>query len=461
MTDPRTNRPRSRGRALQKLLALIAVLAMVLAACGGDDDTTDTTAGGGDDGTTTTAAGGDGGDTGDMDEEVDLLIWISRDYYQPPDLWAGFMEDHPNITVTPQVESNDDILQQLQRMQDAGQRLPDVIQDDTFLIEAYANAGLLVDHEDLKARWEEEDPEHYNQILPIAWDENRFPQDDPTGLYGVSLTANFDIIYYNIPVCEEAGVDCANITTLDGFLDAMRAIKASGSEAIPLTVQAKPGTGITTLKTMFSLAGAPFDGAVPDLQSEGGQYVLEWWLQASNEGLLPPQAISWGEDEARGAFAGQRAAFILDGFTVAGEYNEIPGFGYQEGWGVVPPPVQGGNQISNARTWSVTSGSEHPWEAFQAIIHVGTQEQLVQAAAGGSVPMRHSGALEDPRLDEIWPFFTDDLRAAYSGSQSVPSGLNGGEVELVLEQLFGEIVVGTDKTAQELADEYQPLLDEL
>ena len=457
MTEPRTNRPRRRRSALQKLLALIAVLAMVLAACGGDDDTTDTTAAG-DDGTTTTAAG-DGGD--DMDEEIDLLIWVSRDYYRPPDLWEGFMEENPNITVTQQVESNDDILQQLQRMQDAGQRLPDVIQDDTFLIEAYANAGLLVDHEPLKDRWEEEFPDHYNQILPIAWDENRFPQDDPTGLYGVSLTANFDIIYYNIPVCEEAGVDCANITTLDGFLDAMRQIKASGSDAVPLTVQAKPGTGITTLKTMFSLAGAPFDGAVPDLQSEGGLYVLDWWLQASNEGLLPPQAISWGEDEARGAFAGQRAAFILDGFTVAGEYNEIPGFGYQEGWGVVPPPVQGGNQISNARTWAVTSGSEHPWEAMKAIIHVGTQEQLVQAAAGGSVPMRHSGALEDPRLDEIWPFFTQDLRDAYSGSQSVPSGLNGGEVELVLEQLFGEIVVGTDKTAQELADEYQPLLDEL
>jgi hypothetical protein len=26
--------------------------------------------------------------------------------------------------------------------------------------------------------------------------------------------------------------------------------------------------------------------------------------------------------------------------------------------------------------------------------------------------------------------------------------------------MFGEIVVGTDKTAQQLAEEYQPLLDE-
>jgi hypothetical protein len=30
---------------------------------------------------------------------------------------------------------------------------------------------------------------------------------------------------------------------------------------------------------------------------------------------------------------------------------------------------------------------------------------------------------------------------------------------VILEQMFGEIVVGTDKTAEELATEYQALLD--
>jgi len=461
------------------LLALLIGLAMVAAACGSSDESSDSASsdsessdsessdsessdsessdGESSDGESSDSESSDSGGDG---EQVELLIWASRDYYRPPDLWQGFMDENPNINVTVQVESNDDILQQLQRMKDAGQRMPDVIQDDTFLIEAYQNGGLLLEHTEQKDQWESEDADTYNQILPIAWDENRF--GDPEGIYGVSLTANFDVIYYNIAVCEEAGVDCATITTLDGFLDAMRAIKASGSDAIPLTVQALPGTGVTLLKTMFSAAGAPFDGAVPDLQSEGGLYVLDWFKQASDEGLLPPQAISWGEDEARGAFAGQRAAFILDGFTVAGEFNEIEGFGLGTGWGVVPSPTQGdGNQISNARTWAITSGTEHPYEAMLAIRHVGSVQQLVDAAANGSVPMRNSVALEDPQLDEIWPFFDDNLRAAYSGSDSVPAGLNGGEVELELEQLFGEIVVGTDKTAQELADEYQPILDGL
>ena len=435
------------------LVAVLLLLAMISASCGSDDDGGSNSAK-----SDTSNDSDDSGDTEAVAEKVDLLIWASRDYYRPPDLWQGLMDEFPNINVVVQVESNDDILQQLQRMQDAGERLPDVIQDDTFLIEAYQNAGLLLDHTDLRAGWEADDPDTYNEILPIAWDENTFNG----GIWGLSVTANFDVIYYNIAVCEEAGVDCAAIATLEGFLDAMRAVKASGSEAIPLTVQALPGTGITTLKTFLSASGAPFDGAVPDLTSEGGLFTLQWFLDASNEGLLPPQAISWGEDEARGAFAGQRAAFILDGFTVAGEFNEIDGFNLNTGWGVVPSPTTGGgNQVSAARTWAITSTTEYPEEAMLALRHVADASILVDNAAGGSVPSRNTTMLADPRLDEIWPFFDEGLRAAYSGSDSVPAGLNGGEVELTLEELWGEIIVGTEMSAQELADKYQPILDGL
>lgn len=443
----------------RSVIAGVAVVSMVAAACGDDDDdATDDAPSGAEGSAASSDAGGTAGGGGDGAGAADLLIWVSRDYYVPPDEWEGFMEDNPDITVQVQVESNDDMLPQLQRMEDAGQRLPDVIQDDTFLMEAYQNGGLLLDMTEQKDLWESEDPETYEQILPIAWEENEFAD----GIYGVSLTANFDVIYYNVSACEAAEIDCAAIDTLDGLLEAMRQVEASSPDTIPLTVQALPGSGITTLKTFLSAAGAPFEGAVPDLQSEGGLYTLEWFLQASDEGLLPTEAISWGEAEARGAFAGQRAAFILDGFTVAGEFNEIEGFNLGEGWGVVPSPTQGeGNQISNARTWAITSTTANPEAAMLAIRHAGSVEQLVAAAGNGSVPMRNSTALADPGLDEIWPFFNEGLREAYAGSSSVPAGLNGGEVELELEALWSEIIVGTDKTAQELADEYQPILDAL
>jgi ABC-type glycerol-3-phosphate transport system substrate-binding protein len=363
--------------------------------------------------------------------------------------------------VTLDVQANDDILQQLQRMQDANQPMPDLVQDDTFLIEAYNAAGLVMPFDEQMQRWEEEDPEEFANILPIAWEENVL--DGET--LGSSLTANFDILYYNVPWFEEAGFDPSTIDSLDGVLEALRAAQAARPDGIPLTVQALPTTGVTLLKTFLSAAGAPFEGAVPDLQSPGGIYTLEWFLTAAEEGLMPSDAISWDEDQARGVFLAQDAAMILDGFTVAGDLGEEPGFDYETVWSVIPVPAsqtgaqKDGNQISNARTWFLTSGTEHPYEAGLAMRYV--NETLVDAAANGSVPMRNSRHLADPRLDEIWPFFTEPLREAYIASDSVPAGLNGGDVEAVLEAMFGEIVVGTDKTAQELADEYQPQLDEL
>jgi hypothetical protein len=59
------------------------------------------------------------------------------------------------------------------------------------------------------------------------------------------------------------------------------------------------------------------------------------------------------------------------------------------------------------------------------------------------------------------PFLTDDLREALINAQAPAVSANAGDVEAVLEQLFGEIVTGSNATAQELAEKYQQQLDEL
>jgi len=455
--------PRSRvmghGWAHRRALALLLALGLVLAACGGDDvtDTTEsgdtgTTADGGD--TSTTADGGDG-------EEVDILIWVTRDYYIPPDQFESFMTEYPNINVTWDVQSNDDILQQFLRMRDAGQALPNVLgAEDSFLIENYVEAGLVESHDDIAATWAEEAPDQYESLLPLAWDETTIDGVK----YGLSVTANFDILYFNTEWFDEAGVTVP-FESLDAVLDAMRAMKTARPDSIPMTVQARAGDGVTTLKTVLAAAGTPFDGAVPDLTSEGGLYAINWFLQAADEGLLPPDAIAWGEDEARGAFVSGDAGLILDGFTTAGDFNEAGGFEYPDQWNLTPVPLSqsgggaDGVALSAARTWAVVAGSEHPDEASLVLRYIAETTNLLEAAGNGSVPMRQTEAINDPQLLEIWPFFNDDLKEAYLGSTPTPAGPNAGDVEAILEQMFGEIVVGTDKTAEELAAEYQPQLD--
>lgn len=421
---------------------------MVVAACGDGGEGSDTTAADG--GSDTTAA--DGGDG----EQVDILVWVTRPYYIPPDDFASFHDQYPNINVTYDVQSNDDILQQFLTRVDAGQDLPDVLgAEDAFLIQTYVEAGLLPPHDDIAATWEEEAPDQYNSIWDIAWDETSI---DGTK-YGLSVTANFDALYYDPEWLEEAGVEVP-FESLDAVLDGLRAMKEARPDSIPFTVQARAGEGVTTLMTMLAAAGTPFDGAVPDLESEGGIYTLNWFITAANEGLLPPEAIAWGEDESRGAFVGQQAGMILDGFTTAGDFNDAPDFDYETNWNLTPTPVsEGGVNLSAARTWAVVEGSDNPYEASLVLRYIAETENLLDAAANGSVPMRQDEAFNDPRINEIWPFFNDNLKEAYRNSTPFPAGPNSGEVEGILEQMFGEIVQGTDKTAEELAAEYQPQLD--
>jgi ABC-type glycerol-3-phosphate transport system substrate-binding protein len=431
-------------------VTLLVILALVAAACGGDGETSDTTAGGGSD---TTAGGEPGG-------EGELLVWVTRPYYIPPDEFASFTEE-TGFTVTYDVQSNDDIFQQLQTRVDAGQPLPDVLgAEDAFLIENYVDAGLIESHDEIAATWESEDPDQYGLLFPLAWDETSIDGVK----YGLSVTANFDVLYYDPEWFEEAGVSVP-FESLDAVLEGLRAMKAARPDSIPFTVQAVAGEGVTTLKTVLAAAGAPFDGAVPDLESEGGIYAINWFLQAANEGLLPSDAIAWGEDESRGAFVARDAGMILDGFTTAGDFNEATDFDYPDQWDLTPVPLSrsgGGDDgvaLSAARTWAVLAGTEHPDEAALVLRYIAETQNLIEAAGNGSVPMRQTEAFESDGLLEVWPFFNDDLKAAYLGSSPTPAGPNAGEVEGILEQMFGEIVVGTDKTAEELAAEYQPQLD--
>jgi multiple sugar transport system substrate-binding protein len=441
----------------RRALAILLVLGLVIAACAGEGETT-TTAG---DDTGTTAGGDTGTTTGVSDGPIEISIMVTRPYYIPPDEFQSFMAEYPNITVTWDVQSNDDILQQLLTRVDAGQPLPDVLgAEDSFLVPVFVEAGLVGSHDEMAATWEAEDPDLYNLVWPLVWDETAIDGVK----YGASITANFDVLYYNQEWFDEAGVSVP-FESLDAVLDAMRAMKATRPDSIPLTVQAKAGDGVTTLKTMLAAAGAPFDGAVFDLTSPGGLYTINWWLQAAAEGLIPPDAIAWGEDESRGAYVSGDAGLILDGFTTAGDFAEAPDFDYPDQWNLTPVPVSqsgggaDGIALAAARTWAVLEGSEHPYEAGLVIRYIAETASLLGQAGNGGVPARQDEMINSPELLEIWPFFNDDLKAAYIGASPQPAGANAGEVEAILEQMFGEIVVGTDKTAEELAAEYQPLLD--
>ena len=199
-------------------------------------------------------AGCGGGESQESaDGKIELTVWSSRSYYVPPDEFKSFMADHPNITVKFDVKDSDDSLQQMQRMKDAGQKLPDVVQEEAQLVPAFMQSGLIIPIDEQLERWKTEDAELFTKILPETWDETRIDGKAT----GMSITANFDVLYYNSQWVKDAGVALPAKTYDELFADAEK-MKAVHPDKAAFAVQALAGEGVTTLLNFMIGSGVPF-----------------------------------------------------------------------------------------------------------------------------------------------------------------------------------------------------------
>jgi multiple sugar transport system substrate-binding protein len=415
---------------------------MLLAACGSDD---------GDD-----QAGEDNG-------QVTLTFWAAREFYLPPDKFESFMAENPNIKVEWDVQDGDDILQQVNRMKNAGQKMPDIIQDDPFRFPAYYQAGLVLPLDDVMADFEQEEPELFNLLPDSAWEQGMVDGK----VLGMGPWTTFDQLYVGTPWLEEAGVQLP-FDSLDAVYDAAVAMKEARPDEYPFSVQAMPGSGVNSFWMVVHAAGAEFDGAVPDLTSEGGVYAIEWWQRMRNDELINPDAVAWGEEESRIAFLSGKAGLMIDSVRAGQDFVNEPDFTYPDKWNLalLPTSRSGGGEdgrwTSAAQIYAITSDTEHPDEAGLVLRFLATTENLTNAVEElGGLPPRQEEAMNSPEVKEAYSYMSDDLRQALLVSEARPSGTETGEVEAILEQMFGELMAGTDESAESIAEKYQGQLDAL
>ncbi|HSK95467.1 MAG TPA: extracellular solute-binding protein, partial [Euzebyales bacterium] len=195
----------SRWRA-RRLSALVAVLALVLAACGGADEAEGDGA--------TEGGGGGGGDGG----PVTVTAWFNGESV-PADEFAALEEEH-GVVVEYDIRG-DAILTDMLRMRDAGQALPDIVEIDSHLTPAFLEAGLLAPMTEQIATWEEEDAELYATVPESVWEDGTYDGE----IYHFPNKSLVDAVFYNINILEEADVDPPPYDTYQDLLDAARAVQ--------------------------------------------------------------------------------------------------------------------------------------------------------------------------------------------------------------------------------------------
>lgn len=349
----------------RRLVSLIALLALVLAACGGGDDDASTETTAGDTGTETTAATDTGGDIelGEPLSGVDDLIAAAQEEGQVnlialPDTWANYGEiirtfnetygiDNP--VASPDASSADEVtaIKTLAGQPD----MPDAVDVGPAFTTQLIEEGLVIPYK------------------VSTWDEIPDGLKDPDGNW-VASYYGIMAMGVNTTIIEDVPTSWADL--LDPKYANSVAINGDPREA---------GAAFAAVMSASIANGGSFDDIMPgiqyfaDLKAAGNLLVIDVTEAALASGEVPI-ALDWTYN-----FPG-----VIPALEEAGITMEV----------VVPSDALYGGYYAQA----VVADSPHPEAAKLWIEHITSDAGALGYLRGGAIPARYGSLVERGLVDE-------------------------------------------------------------
>ena len=399
----------------------------------------------------------------DDQQVTELTVWFAREYTVPSREKLDAFAAKTGITLSVDVQPNDNLFQQLIRMRDSGLQLPDVVHLDGFLRPVVAEAGVVVSIQDVVDQWAADDPEGYAQVYQATWDDGTWNGE----LVGMANTASMEEVYFRTDWLAEGGVTGAP-QTWDDVLDFARAIKKAKPDVVPFGWWAQRGNGANLMFSSMSAMGVEFDGSVPNLKGEGGQYWINFVQTLAREGLISADAIAWTEDDMRGGFIASNIGMMLDSAPTSVDARAA-GLEVNTNFNIVPMPTRqsasGGDGVlvAPARTFFITSSAADRGakdEAGLVLRFLMQPDVALELMLAGADPHRTDGVLADADAVQQWlPIWDDDNIGAFKNQGQFPVDLNFPASEDVMERFNEFVVSNPDMDPMAVADEWQPQFD--
>lgn len=351
---------------------LVLALTLVLAACNDDgDDVLD------DDPAIDDPAGDEeAGPLSPSDEDVTINIWFGRDDFQPDDQFESFMDEHPNITVSADTIPLEQATADFLRQHEAGDA-PDIAQMEAAQVGILSRRGMVMDIQPILDTWQEENPELYDNMAPIAWDMATWEDTR----HGLALHHGPYWHVYRSDVLDEIGAE--EPETWDDVLEVSRQVvdqtdmwgyaAFAGSAELP-----NWAVGV------FGQMGGEYVDNVMQIDSEPGYAWLNFYQTLMRDQLAHPDTVAWLSGDGRAAFIGGQAAQTGEGMNLFPEFNRS--LEYTEEMDVRADPVVLEGHEDNARHLSfgwpyyVSSDTEHPYEVGLVLQYLADFDQSLSVA---------------------------------------------------------------------------------
>lgn len=301
---------------------------------------------------------------------------------------------------------------------------PDIVYDDTFQVNAHAEAGYLAPLDEYLAGWED-------------WDTQYSPttQDLGKGLdgtsYGIPITGGTIGLWYDKSLFAEAGLPTDwQPASWDEFVADLETLKAANPDIVPFAAQTAEvhaeGSAFQTFEVLLQGTDGALDASFYDTGagefvtgSQGFNDALTLLADLKAKGLLAPDADQldpnyWGT--FGGWFTEDKVGVALTGSWLMFLFGEYPEWTEELGWTAMPTKEAGGTaSMSGGWVWAMGAGAADKEMTFEALTMLSSYENSLNLALGtGDVPTRIDVA-ETPEIaanNPSIPFFYDLVNSA-------------------------------------------------
>ena len=311
---------------------------------------------------------------------------------------AEYEADNPGSTVeiVPIVASENDYYTKLQLMMRSANTAPDIVYEDTFLINSDITAGYLRPLDDYIKNWSD-----WGQFEETAKGAAK-AQDGKT--YGIPDGTDTRALWYNKQIFAKAGLPATwQPKTWDDVLSAARTIKQKVPGVIPLNVYSGKPMGEASAMQGFEmlLYGTKdtlynFNQQKWVVGSQGFKDSLGFVKTIFDEGLAPKPKQSldpnWGNKVGSDLLPNGKLAIALDGSWLYNNWLKTGAKPWPQ-WSTVlgqtaMPTQDGGGKgkvsLSGGWTWAIPAKSKNPDAAWKFIQHLQTAQNAAKYATNGA-----------------------------------------------------------------------------
>jgi multiple sugar transport system substrate-binding protein len=369
---------------------------------------------------------------------------------------AEYEAAHPGVTVklVPIQADENDYYTKLNLMNRTPSTAPDVLYEDTFLVNSDIDAGYLAPLDDYTGKWAD-----WSQFTASAQSAGKGADGK---IYGVPMGTDTRALYYNKDIFDKAGLPTTwQPKSWDDILAAARAIKAKEPDVLPFNIYSGKGAGegstmqglemllYGTQNTLYDDASKKWVTSSPGLTDS-----FTFLKTVYDEGLAPkPQDAldpQWGTKLSTSLIPGGKVGIALDGSWQTGTWKKDgakPWPEYSKVMGVAPMPTQhgeapGATSMSGGWLLSVGAKSKNKDAAWDFVSTALNKENTTSYDIAASQISERKDVSADPAYLESDPFtktFTDlvqytHFRPAYSKYPRISDALQATMETVMTDQ---------------------------